>query len=94
MVVKSNSCKHIYHVLHGLITSSDDTAIFMFRGAAASVQGWYLLCNTNTGKKQSRFCNETGGIDHLNGIRVQLTFTMSALGYISDPFITVTGITE
>ena len=66
MVVKANIGRFIYHVLLGSITSIDDTIIFVFRGASTSLHASYLLDNASNGKKSSRFCNDTGGIDHLN----------------------------
>ena len=51
MVAKANNGCPVYHILPGLITSIDDTAIFVFRGTTTSVQGWYLLDNESTGKK-------------------------------------------
>ena len=35
-----------------------------------------------------------GGADHLNGMRVRLTFTMPGTGSLAPPFITVTGLSE
>ena len=46
-----------------------------------------------TGKK-TIVGNDIGRKDHINDLRVQLTFTLNVLESISAPSITVTGITK
>ena len=38
--------------------------------------------------------NDKGGTDHLNGLRVRITFTMNATGMLAATFITVTGLAD
>ena len=58
---------------------------------------WYLLSGKGTDvdtSKQSVYSSSVGGTDHLNGMRVRLTFTMTGTGSLAPPFITVTGLSE
>ena len=94
LVSVANNNAPVYNVLPGLITSTDDTTVFVFKGATKELEGWYLLDKSHTAHKQSSYSNDKGGTDNKNGLRVRLTFTINDVGMIAAPFITVTGITE
>ena len=94
LVSIANNNAPIYNVMPGLITSTDDTTIFVFKGATKELEGWYLMDKSHSGGKQSSYSNDKGGTDNKNGLRVRLTFTINGVGMMAAPFITVTGITE
>ena len=94
LVSSANDNAPIYNVLPGLITSTDDTTVFVFKGETQELEGWYLVDKNHDNSKQSYFSNDTGGTDNKNGLRVRLTFTLNGVGMMAAPFITVTGITE
>jgi len=84
----------IYH--SGLIFSTDDSTVFVFRGIAKEKSRRFLLQDGNDPNttNQSVYGNEEGGNDHLNCLRVRLTFTINDAGMLAATFITVTGLTE
>ena len=90
----ANNNAPIYNVLPGLITSTDDTTVFVFKGAMKELEGWYLIDKNHDQSKQSSYSNDKGGTDNKNGLRVRFTFTINGVGMLAAPFITVTGITE
>ena len=99
LVSKCNRYAPVYPILPGLIFSTDDSTLFVFKGKAKTAESWYLLqdngFNDGVAKyNQSVYGNEEGGTDHLNGLRVRLTFTMNATGMLAATFITVTGVSE
>ena len=94
LVSEANNNAPIYNVLPGLITSTDDTTVFVFKGATKELEGWYLLDKKHIASKQSSYSNDKGGTDNKNGLRVRLTFTINGVGMMAAPFVTVTGITE
>ena len=94
LVSEANDGMPIFPVHPALITSTDDTTVFVFKGKAEKEKGWYIIEKDADGRKQAHFTNDKGGTDHLNGLRVHFTFTLNAIGAMAAPFITVTGITE
>ena len=94
LVSQANNNAPIYSVQPGLVTSTDDTTVFVFKGATKELEGWYLIDRSHDRKSQSSYSNDKGGTDNKNGLRVRLTFTMNGVGMMAAPFITVTGITE
>ena len=94
LVSLANDGAPIKPVLPALITSTDDTTVFVFKGSSKEPEGWYLVENERDGKDQSNFSNDDGGTDNKNGLRVRLTFTMNGVGMMAAPFVTVTGLTE
>ena len=94
LVSSANDNAPIYNVLPGLITSTDDTTVFVFKGETQELEGWYLVDKNHDNSKQSYFSNDTGGTDNKNRLRVRLTFTLNGVGMMAAPFITVKGITE
>ena len=94
LVTAANDGLPIFPVHPALITSTNDTTVFVFKGVAEKEKRWYLIENGASCKKQAHFTNDKRGTDHLNGSCVRLTFTLNAVGAMAAPFITVTGITE
>ena len=79
------------------IFSTDDTTAFVFKGIRNKSENWYLMSgpgSTNNNSSHSDYSNEVGVTDHLNGLRVYVTFKIFAVGSLAAPFITVTGLTE
>ena len=94
LVMQCNGNAPLKYALPALITSTDDTTMFVFKGTAPSVESWHVvpvLDQKNRKDHQSYFSNNVGGTSLLNGTRVRLTFTMNALGNTAAPFITVYG---
>ena len=94
LVSRANNGVPIHHVLPAMVTSTDDTTVFVFRGASTKLEGWYLTESKLQGNKQSLFSNDEGGTDQKKGLRVRLTFTLNAIGMMAATYISVTGITE
>ena len=72
--------------------------VHFFKGKEKRGSCWYLLQGEDivdlNRRNQSIYGNEESGTDHLNGLRVRITFTMNATGMLAATFITVTGLTE
>ena len=99
LLSKCNRDAPVYPILPGLIFSTDNSTLFVFEGKAKMTESWYLLqdngFNDDVAKyNHSIYGNEEGGIDHLNGLMVRLTFTMNATGILAAAFITVTSVSE
>ena len=99
MVSECNNNAPVYPILPGLVFSTDDSTMFVFKGKETNTETWYLLQDNGVNNgvvkyNQSVYGNEEGGTDHLNGLRVRLTFTMNATCMLAATFITVTGVTE
>ena len=80
-----------------LITSTDDTTLFVFKGRASAPESWYLLQGGSLQKKEkycSVYSNEEKGTDHLNGLRVRPTVSINGIGMIAPTFITIKGVNE
>ena len=77
----------------GLITSTEDTLVFVFKGTQQTLEGWYLVDKNSYGKK-SNYRNDSGGTDNKNGFHVCLIFTFNRVGMMASPFISVTRITN
>ena len=50
--------------------STDDTIVFVFKGATKELEGWYLIDKSHDQSKQSSYSNNKGGTDNKNGLRV------------------------
>ena len=94
LVSIANNNAPIYNVMPGLITSTDDTTVFVFKDATKVLEGWYLLNKSHSGGKQSSYSNDRDGTNNKNDLCVRLTFTRNEVGMMAAPFITVTGITN
>ena len=94
LVSLANNKADVRTVLPGLVTSTDDSTVFIFKGKSKHDEGWYLVDNNQQESSQSCYSTDIGGTDHLNGLRVRLTMTINGIGAMAAPFITVTGITE
>ena len=68
LVSIANNNAPIYNVLPGLITSTDDTTVFAFKGETKELEGWYLVDKKHNQSKQSSFSNGKGGTDNKNGL--------------------------
>ena len=57
-------------VLLGLIFSTDDSIVFVFRGIANNTSNWFLLQDGNDSKTTNQYVyvNKEGDTDHLNGL--------------------------
>ena len=80
-----------------LVTSTDDTTVFVFKGRSSAPENWYLLQGGGIQKKdkyQSYYTNEEKGTDHLNGLQVRPTITINGIGMIAPTFITIKGVNE
>ena len=80
-----------------MITSIDDSTLFVFKDKANKSDGWYLVQKKSTSKqggKQSIYSNNIGGTDHFNSLCVRLNVTINALGPMDTPSISVTGISS
>jgi len=85
--------------LAGLVFSTEDSTMFVFKGKASNTETRYLLQDNGVKNgvfkyNQSVYGHKEGETDHLNVLRVRLTFTMNATCMIAATFITVTGVTE
>ena len=81
----------------GLTFPTNDTTIFAFKGTTYKSDNWYLMTalgSTNNNSAHSTYSNGFGGTDHMNELRVRLTFIMYAGSSLAALFITVTGLTE
>ena len=76
-----------------MITSTDNTTVFICRGASTELEGWYLKESSNKGNKQSLYFNDEEGANK-KGLRVRLTFNLNVIGMMAATYIFVTGITE
>ena len=79
-----------------ILFSTKDSTIFTFKGKSKKKISWCLLQDEEENNKNDQlvYGNEEGGIDHLNRLRVYLTFTMNSIGMLTAIFIAVTSITE
>ena len=77
----------------GLITSTDDNTMFIFEGTEKK-SNWVLYDKDTHKSRQSAFTGRPGGTDHLNGLSVRLTHTITAMGVMAPIYITVYGLTD
>ena len=92
LAMKFNGNAPLKYALPALITSTNDTTMFVFKDAAPNVERWHavpVVDQKNRKDHQSYYSNNVGGTSLLNGTRVRLTFTMNALGNTAALVITV-----
>ena len=66
LVSQENNKADVRCVLPGLVTSTDDSTIFIFKGKSTHDEGWYLVDNNQQESSQSCYSTHIGGTDHLN----------------------------
>ena len=95
MVSKVNNNAEVYPVKPWLLTSTDDSTLFVFKGIARNKKRSYgVIQDDETKGRLSFFSQDVGGTAHLNGLRVRHTHTVNALGNSAPIYITVYGLTE
>ena len=60
LVSRADNGSTIHHVLPAMITSTDVTTVFVFRGVSTKLEDWYLIEPNNKGSKQSLYLNDEG----------------------------------
>ena len=93
LVSEANNDAPVSPVYPWLITSTDDTTVFIFKGTACNKKKLFIVPE-KMDKHKSNYSNDMGGTDHLNGIRVRHTYSMNAMGNLAPIYITVTGMNE
>lgn len=81
-----------FNVHPALLMSTDDTTVFVFDGKANNLVPLFLH-GKNT-SAYSTYATDVGGIDMKSGLRLKLTFTMSALGFMAPLYVNVYGLKE
>ena len=56
-------------MLPGLISGTDDTTAFLFKGTSAKLEGWYLVDLKHDKNEQSTYSNDKGGTDNKSSMR-------------------------
>ena len=78
----------MYPVHPSMVFSTDDTTLFVFEGQDVS-GGEKLGSDSESGSIHGHFTTDTGS--HKSGLRVRVTVTMCAGGFLAPLFLTVTG---
>ena len=85
----------IYAIHRALMLSTDGTTVFTHSGPGDDGKDKWVLADANAcGRTYSlhRPCDTAS--NHFNGISVRLTVTLSAAGFMSPKYATVTGLTD
>ena len=94
LVEEQNKGMEIRPVSPWLISSTDDTTLFVFEGNTEDKCRVSLVdinCDSST---RSNFSSDIGGTDHKNGIRVRHTVTMNATGKMAALYVQVYGLSK
>jgi hypothetical protein len=81
-------------VLPDLIVSTDDTTEYIFEGTQNKEPKFVLATKTLIGKQGTNSLFRVEDSKSVNGMRVKLTFTFTAMGYCFSLAVTVAGLTE
>ena len=83
------------HPVHpALIFSTDDTTEYIFEGTKNTPHNFVLTTKSSIQKRGTNAVYNTEDNKSMNGMRVKLTFTFSAMGTSMPLVVTVTGLTE
>lgn len=96
LVQRCNPGMQICPVNPTLLFSTDDTTLYIFKGTEKVPEKWYLCTNmerADSGSYSAHITDKKVKVN-LNGLRIRLTFTMSARGYTAPVFLTVYGLSE
>ena len=77
-----------------LITSTDDSTVFIFCGSVNKQDEFRLVTKKSCLNKGTNSVYNVDESDHMNGMRVKLTWTLSGGGTCAPLFVTVTGLNE
>ena len=94
MVQACNSNNNLAPVSPWLITSTDDSTLFVFRGIKKTQEKLYVCGKRDESGKLSNFNGDTGGTDKLSGVRVRHTHTINAYGNTAPIYITMYGLND
>ncbi|KAL9178336.1 hypothetical protein ACHAXT_001764 [Thalassiosira profunda] len=95
IVKEALGADEIHPIDNNLAISTDDTTLFVFEGCAKTGEWqWKLIDKTNS-KSSVRSDFEVGdGAGSNGGLRVRLTFSMSASGMTAPLYVAVSGLTD
>jgi hypothetical protein len=77
-----------------LITSTDDSTVFIFCGSNNQPDEFRLVTKKSCWNKGTNSVYNVDECDHMNGMRVKLTWTLSGGGTCAPLFVTVTGLND
>ena len=77
-----------------LITSTDDTTVFIYEGTQDGKDVWKLCTKSSLDRRGTNACYSCDDNSNMNGLRIKMTFTFSALGTCAPLFVTVSGLSE
>ena len=77
-----------------LITSTDDSTVFIFCGSANKPDEFCLVTKKSCLNKGTTSVYNVDESDHMNGMRVKRTWTLSGGGTCAPLFVTVMGLNE
>ncbi len=77
-----------------LITSTDDSTVFIFCGSNNKPDEFRLVTKKSCWNKGTNSVYNVDECDHMNGMRVKLTWTLSGGGTCAPLFVTVTGLND
>ena len=85
----------VYAILPDLLFSTDDTTLFAFEGCKDTGEWAWKLVDKSRGDTSVRSDYTVGDdLENGGGLRVRLTFTLSATGQFAPVLISVSGLTE
>ena len=84
----------VFPVLPELIISTDDTTEYIFEGTVNEQPKFVLATKTAVSKRDTNSLYRVEDSKAMNGLRVKLTFTFTAMGNCFPLVVTVAGLTE
>ena len=95
MVKEAFGADEIYPANPNLVLSTDDTTLFVFEGTSEGSEdwGWKIIDKTNSNSSVRSDFEVGDDAENSGGLRVRLTFTFTASGLASPPYVSVSGLT-
>ena len=84
----------VFPLLPELIVSTDDTTEYIFEGTCEGQPQFVLATKSSIMKRGTNALYRVQDCKSMNGMRVKLTFTFTAMGNCFPLVVTVTGLTK